>query len=599
MRRNTKGRRISDADVPERPALADGVELSGRMEDSAFEEQPWLIVRHGAFLQVSELLYHLAEQCTGERTIANVAKSLGSAIDRDVGVDDVRQLLLEKLIPMGIVPKADGSVVPTEESAGERSALQINARMKTIGPAIINPVAGVFRVLFWPPILLAVVGLGLSVIGWILVVHGFGDGLHDALYQPWLILVLFPILVASAFFHEFGHAAALRYGGGRARGMGAGIYLVYPVFYTDVTDNYRLGRWAKVRTDTGGFYFNLVFAIAIMGIYLITGQAFLLLAILAIVVSIVQQSLPFVRLDGYWTLADITGVPDPLSRIGPFVRSILPFSSWKGRRLPPLKTWVKVVFAIYILITVPLLAVIAIYMVATSPRILATSWDSFLELVAALGVAWSAGDALNVAATLLGMAALALTAGGILFFLYRLATGGLRRLWSWGRGTASRRVVAAGATLAAVALVVWLWMPPLDATGGQPGPLVANLRPIEADERLTIDDAVFGEGGLLAPGDPAPSAPPSEPAAPAAQPEVPASAPAPTAAPAATPIPVPVHVPVPPPAPPIPVPVPVPTPVPVPVPVPPPAPPVDPGEVVEELPVEPPVNVDNPLELLP
>jgi putative peptide zinc metalloprotease protein len=580
MKPRAKHQQVTDADVPRRPALAAGVELSGRMEDSAFEEQPWLIVRHGAFLQVSELLYHLAEQCTGERTLANVAKSLGSAIDRDVGVDDVRQLLREKLIPMGIVPKADGSVMPTVESAGERSALQINARMKTIGPAIINPIAGVFQVLFWPPILLAVVGLGLSVIAWILVVHGFGEGLHDALYQPWLILVLFPILVASAFFHEFGHAAALRYGGGRARGMGAGIYLVYPVFFTDVTDNYRLGRWAKVRTDTGGFYFNLVFAIAIMGIYLITGQPFLLLAILAIVVSIVQQALPFVRLDGYWTLADITGVPDPLSRIGPFVRSILPFSGWKGRRLPPLKTWVKVVFAIYILITVPLLALIAIYMVATSPRILATSWDSFLELVAALGVAWSAGDALNVAATLLGMAALALTAGGILFFLYRLATGGLRRLWSWGRETAPRRVVAAGVTLAAAGLVAWLWMPPLDATGGQPGPLVANLRPIEADERLAVDDALFGDGGLLAPGDPAPSAPPSEPAAPAA----------PTPTPVATPVPVPAATPVP---------VPAATPVPVPVPIPVPVPPADPGEVVDELPVDLPINVDNPIDLLP
>jgi putative peptide zinc metalloprotease protein len=568
--------KITDADVPKRPALADGVELSGRMEDSAFEDQPWLILRHGAFLQVSELLYQLAEQCTGKRSLAEVAKSLGSAIDRDVGVDDVRQLLFEKLIPMGIVQKADGIAVPSKEGAGERSALQINARMKTIGPAIIDPVAGVFQVLFWPPILLALVALGLSVIGWILVVHGFGDGLHDALYQPWLILVLFPILVASAFFHEFGHAAALRYGGGRARGMGAGIYLVYPVFYTDVTDNYRLGRWAKVRTDTGGFYFNLVFAIAIMGVYLITGQAFLLLAILAIVVSIVQQSLPFVRLDGYWTLADLTGVPDPLSRIGPFVRSILPFSSWKGRRLPALKTWVKVVFAIYILITVPLLALIAIYMVATSPRILATSWDSFLELVASLGAAWSAGDALNVGATLLGMAALALTAGGIVFFLYRLATGGLRRLWSWGAQTARRRVVAGAVTLAAFGLVGWLWMPPLDVTGDEPGPLVANLRPIADDDRLTINDAIFGDGGLFAPADGDESAPPSAPAAPAA--------PAPTPAPAATAAPVA-------PAPPAPPALPAVTPVPVAIP----QPPADAGEVVDELPADLPVDLDNPI----
>src|SRR5918992_1414791 len=392
-------REITDADLPQRPALADGVHLSGRMEDSAFERQPWLIQRRGAFVQVSELLYRLAEQCTGERSLSEIADSLGSTVSRKVTTDDVSQLLREKLIPMGIVAMADGSAVPTRDDTGERSPLQINARMKTIQPDVIEAGARPLQFLFWPPLLVAVSCLGLVVVAWILVVHGFGDGLRDALYQPWLILVLLPILVASAFVHEFGHAAALRYGGGRARGMGAGTYLVYPVFYTDVTDNYRLGRWAKVRTDTGGFYFNLVFALAIMGLYLLTGQAFLLLAILAIVLSIVHQSLPFVRLDGYWILADLTGVPDPLSHIGPFLRSVLPFSSWKGRRLPPLKAWVKVVFAVYILITVPVLVLVAIYMVASAPRILATSWDSFLQHLESLRAAWSAADAVNVAAT--------------------------------------------------------------------------------------------------------------------------------------------------------------------------------------------------------
>jgi hypothetical protein len=270
-------------------------------------------------------------------------------------------------------------------------------------------------------------------------------------------------------------------------------------------------------------------------------------------------------------LADLTGVPDPLSHIGPFLRSILPFSGWQGHRLPPLKLWVKVVFALYILVTVPLLTVLTVYMVASAPRILATSWDSFLQHLASLTTAWNAGDALNVAATLLGMAVLALTVGGLAFFLYRLAAGGLRRLWSWGRQSAQRRVVAGVATVAAVGLVAWLWMPPLGAIGRQAGPLVANLRPIAEDDRLTVNDAVFAEGGLLGPtaGD---SGTPSESTAPAAAPEptpAPTPAPTPPPAPAATPAPTP-------------------TPLPVELPV----PPVDAGEPVPELPPELPVDVD-------
>ena len=39
-----------------------------------------------------------------------------------------------------------------------------------------------------------------------------------------------------------------------------GLYLVWPAFYTDVTDSYRLGRGGRLRTDLGGLYFNAIVA---------------------------------------------------------------------------------------------------------------------------------------------------------------------------------------------------------------------------------------------------------------------------------------------------------------------------------------------------
>ena len=51
----------------------------------------------------------------------------------------------------------------------------------------------------------------------------------------------------------------------RPGAMGAGLYLVWPAFYTDVTDSYRLGRGGRVRTDLGGLYFNAIVAVAHRG----------------------------------------------------------------------------------------------------------------------------------------------------------------------------------------------------------------------------------------------------------------------------------------------------------------------------------------------
>ena len=80
-----------------------------------------------------------------------------------------------------------------------------------------------------------------------------------------MLVLTFVLTAASAGFHEFGHAAACRYGGAKPGVIGGGIYLVWPVFFTDVTDSYRLDRRGRLRTDLGGLYFNMLFSLATVG----------------------------------------------------------------------------------------------------------------------------------------------------------------------------------------------------------------------------------------------------------------------------------------------------------------------------------------------
>ena len=68
--------------------------------------------------------------------------------------------------------------------------------------------------------------------------------------------MFFGAVVLATVFHEIGHASACRYGGAKPGVLGAGIYVVWPVFYCDVTDAYRLGKAGRLRTDLGGVYFN-------------------------------------------------------------------------------------------------------------------------------------------------------------------------------------------------------------------------------------------------------------------------------------------------------------------------------------------------------
>jgi putative peptide zinc metalloprotease protein len=483
----------TSADVPEQPTLAPNIVMSGEMEESGFAEPQWMVQRDGQFIHLTELLYHVAEQVDGTRNLDEIAAAMSEKINRDVSADNVRQLIGSKLIPLGVVVGADGKVVGAD-AAGEgavRSPLKINMKTKVLPRGLITPLTKVLKVLFFPPILIAMLLVCLAAQGWLFFVHGIAGSIHEAVYKPWLTLVILGIIVVGTAWHEFGHAAALEYGGGEVRGMGAGFYLVYPAFYTDVTDNYRLGRWARVRTDLGGFYFNLIFCLGLIGLYALTRQPFLLLGVLLIDVDIIHQCLPFVRLDGYWTLADITGIPDFFSYMGPFLRSVLPLKKKEGdEKLPEFKRWVKVLFAIYIIVTIPILAFLLFEMLKNVPRILATAWDSFGKQWSALADAGGSGHYGGVALAVLQILLLALPVAGLGFALFSLGRTAMRLLWNWAKPTPARRVVGSLATAAFAALLAFLWLPSIPFSGSRNTVAAQNWTPIAATERGTVSDAL-------------------------------------------------------------------------------------------------------------
>ena len=507
------------------------------MQESAFENPPWLLEREGAgYVQVTELLYRIAEQANGNNTVEQIAANLAAA-GKPVNPITVRSLIAQLLIPRGLVEMADGSVAPVAQ--GGPSPLALNMRVKMISPEMIMPVTSVLRGLFWPPVLVLVLVVAALAQVWLYFVHGIGAGLHDALYTPGLMLIILCIVVLSAAFHELGHAAALHYAGGRIKGMGAGLYIVYPAFFTDVSDNYRLPRWQRVRTDLGGFYFNLIFGLWIMGLYLLSGWEFLLLMVLMINLEIIHQLIPFVRLDGYWTLADITGVPDFFTQMAAFARSVLPVKAWKGRKLPPLKWWAKLVFALYTLITIPLLVLLVVLMLRSVPRVLATAWDSFGQQGQAFLAAQATGNVLGMLASAGQAFLLLIPSAGLVYTLLSLGRRFTSALWDWGKPSAVRRAVSGVCFVGALGLLGLMWLPqvPLPGRAQQPAPInlgpisPVSWQPIAADERGTVQDAVSDTIAL------APAASPTqEPATaqPTAQPTL-GQTPQPTAEPTVAP----------------------------------------------------------------
>ena len=457
------------------PLLADGVELIGEYEGSGYRETPSLVRRgDGQVIQLPDLLYRLAGKADGKHTYPQLAEELGAEIERKLDPEDVQFLVDEKLRPLGILAAADGSS-PSTETADPFLAFRF--RVGVVSERVSGALGSIFKPLFLPVMILAVMTGLVAVDYWLFFLHGVAQALRQSLLHPGLFLPLFAAVVLSAALHEIGHAAACRYGGGNPGKMGCGLYLAWPAFYTDVTDAYRLSRRARLRTDLGGVYLNVVIIVATVGAFFATHFEPLLMLVLIEHLEIVHQLLPVVRLDGYYIVADLTGVPDLFARIGPILSSLVP-GRGTDERVKVLKRWVRWAVAAWVLVVIPLLAFELLVVLIHLPRILATAGSSADQLWQRASHAIDTGNLLGAFADGVQLLVLAIPIIGIFLMLWRFA----KQIAVWGfRHTAGRPVARAGAVVVGagcLTLLVMAWLPK------------HNYRQIQPQERGTVGEGV-------------------------------------------------------------------------------------------------------------
>ena len=380
----------------------------------------------------------------------------------------VATLIDEHLRPLGLLRLEDGSEPALKKS---NPLLGLKLKVAVTNPQATRRLTDPFRILFRPALVTAVVAGFLAVTWWVFFHQGLAPAAYDAFQRPHLLLLVFVVTVLSGGFHEFGHAAAARYSGADPGVIGAGVYLVWPAFYTDVTDSYRLQRSGRIRTDLGGLYFNALVVVLTFVWWYFTGWEALLLLVATQILQMVQQLLPLLRFDGYHLLADLTGVPDLYHRIRPTLLGLLPHR-WADPEVRALKPWARAVITLWVLITIPMLVLMLVALVAAVPRLLGSAIDVVREDSAGVMEAWRNGGPLDVTANGLQVLAVVLPVLACAMILGRLGLRSTRGLATWSRGSLTRRVLAAALSAVVITSLCWAWWP-------QPG----TYRPIGPDEK--------------------------------------------------------------------------------------------------------------------
>lgn len=411
------------------PALVDGAELVGEFKNSGYREPPQLVrLPDGQLVRLPPLLFLVAKALHDHRDLAgtDAAQALdrvAAAVTEQAGAqltgEQVVYLADRKLAPLGVTTYSDGTA-PAPVKADPWLALRW--RVAVMPESFTWFVGGLFGWLFRPVAIAVMLTAFVVSEGWLLTSHSVAGAITTAIMNPVSILLILGLGIASCAFHEVGHATACRYGGVRPGVMGCGIYLVWPAFYTDITESYRLGRAGRLRADLAGVYFNAIFVVGLTLAYLQTGFEPLLVAVLYVNLEMMQQLLPTLRFDGYYIMSDLVGIPDLFKYIGPILRRTL--LRRPDARLNELKRWPQVFVTCWVLIVIPVLVFQIGLIISQVPALIGKDWMMMRRLAAE---AANGAGVLQLVTSGLQIILLILPLAGVALILYGVG----RRLVRW------------------------------------------------------------------------------------------------------------------------------------------------------------------------
>jgi putative peptide zinc metalloprotease protein len=352
----------------------------------------------GKHFQISEAVYHLLDILRAPMTLSNLASAFEQRTGRGLALEQLQQLS-EQLAGYGILVEKGATPAAAQEQTPAGAFLGLHYKRDFVPVRVLKPLARLMQVFFVAPAALVMVAVIAATHLLAYAEMGFPPNLEmERISWP----LFYGIVLASIGLHELGHLAACHRYQCDHGPLGFGLYFFNPVFYVDVTAAWRLPRRQRAVVDIGGMYLQLLCTPLFWLLFQVTSDITYLLAIAVIDLMILGNLEPLMKLDGYWLLSDLTGVPNLHNRTGEAARRAWSWLLWRlGRRAelpaasvfgqwPATVRWVIFAYVALSMVIWPLLVLAMIPMVVAVVASYPALWG---DALAALGEAMRSRDA--------------------------------------------------------------------------------------------------------------------------------------------------------------------------------------------------------------
>lgn len=248
-------------------------------------------------IKVSEKAMAIIELLNGELSNTEILHILNNN-GINVTLKELEYFIFDFLLPRNVLVGEDNDTISIEQN-------KLWFHLPIIESKRFNFIYKFLKVLLLKPVVvLTIILITTSVVSsGLLLLNYKGNFINDVNSLQILMLVYL-----SMFIHELGHAtAAYKYGVSVGK-MGIGIYLIYFIFFIDMTNAWELDRKKRIVNDLSGIYFQTFFVLPVFITYMVTNDISLLCAVIIILCTSLMNLIPFLRMDGYWLLTDYLAI---------------------------------------------------------------------------------------------------------------------------------------------------------------------------------------------------------------------------------------------------------------------------------------------------
>lgn len=263
---------------------------------SVDDELNVLLYKNTSF-EVSGVLYSIIKHLKEGMSIKNIYDRLDF---KDINFENFKSLIVNKIEEL--LQEVSNTVDKVQVDSIHKLFDLLNARTTEI-------LSGKLSFLFKRGVLIPLCVLFFSSLVFI-----FSGSLHIhkaniSLNHVWMMYLCFFVI---GVFHELGHSSASKYYGAKPSSISMGIFLIFPVFYTDVTKTWGLDRNKRITTSLGGIYFQMIIHLMLLGSLFLNIEKpikeyiyYILLQNIGLMIFNIN---PFFKTDGYWVVSDLFGI---------------------------------------------------------------------------------------------------------------------------------------------------------------------------------------------------------------------------------------------------------------------------------------------------